>query len=68
MRKFTVTITGSDPFDLRGMCERFIDELWLAAHMTPEQMAGSALDHFKAAVASRLNALNVECVETEPDG
>lgn len=65
MRKFTVSITGGDPLDLRGMCERFIDELWFAAHMTPDQMAGSALDQFKAAITSRLNALHVECHDIE---
>ncbi len=64
MRRYFNTITGSDPWNLRELCERYLnDELWQTAHMTAEQAASAGLDHFKAAIASRLNALDVVRVD-----
>jgi hypothetical protein len=42
---------------------RDANEQWVAAHMTPEQDAGSVLDCFKPAVQQELEMLDVECRE-----
>ena len=59
MRRFNVTITGPDPLGLRDLCDRFVNEHWVADHMTPVQAAASVLEEFKRAVRGKLGALKV---------
>ena len=63
MRQFIVTTEGQDRLGLRGVCEQYINDQWIAAHMTMEQAAESALDSFKRAVQQELKMLDVECAE-----
>lgn len=39
MKSFTVASEGPDQFGLVTLCQRYIDEQWLADHATPEQAA-----------------------------
>ena len=63
MKIFTVTTEGQNRLGLRELCERYVNDQWLAAHMTPEQAAESVLDQFKRAVLAELELLDVRCVE-----
>ena len=45
---------------LRELCQRHVDDQWVAAHMTDEQAAESLLDQFKRAVRAELELLAVE--------
>lgn len=65
MRRFIVTTEGENRLGLRQLCQRFADERWMAAHMTPQQAAESVLDEFRKAVAAELAMLDVH-VEDEP--
>ena len=59
MRHFTVATEGQNKLGLREVCERYVNEQWLASHMTPDQAAESVLDQFKRAVAAELELLTV---------
>ena len=63
MRRFTVTSEGSDRLHLRQLCEEFINDLWLPAHLTPEQAAAFAAYYFRRAVLSELKMLEVTITE-----
>ena len=39
MKRFTVNTEGTDRFGLAKLAQAYIDEQWLADHMTPEQAA-----------------------------
>jgi hypothetical protein len=43
------------------MCERWCNEQWVAARVTPEQAAESLLDSFKRTVRQELELLEVRC-------
>jgi len=60
MRTFTVTTEGQNRLGLRELCQRYVDEQWVAAHMTDEQAAESLLDQFKRTVGAELELLTVE--------
>ena len=64
MRTFTVSTEGQNRLGLRELCQRYVDEQWVAAHMTDEQAAESLLDQFKRAVRAELELLTVEVVKT----
>jgi hypothetical protein len=63
MGRFVVTTEGQNLLRLRELCERFANDQWTAAHMTPEQAADALLDQFRRAVLQELELLQVECVE-----
>jgi predicted DNA-binding transcriptional regulator len=63
MRRFTVRTEGQNTLRPRELCQRYVDERWIAANLTPEQAAESILDEFKRAVRQELEMLEVECVE-----
>jgi hypothetical protein len=63
MRRFTVGTEGQNQLGLRELCQRYCDERWIAAHMTPEQAAGSLSDEFKRAVRQELEMLEAVCVD-----
>lgn len=45
------------------MCQRYVDERWVADHLKAEQAVESVLDEFKRAVQAELALLQVECRE-----
>jgi len=47
MRRFIAKTAGPNRLNLRELCERYPNDHWVAAHMMPEQAAGSVLDCFK---------------------
>jgi hypothetical protein len=63
MRAFTVTTEGENRLGLRELCQRYVDEQWVAPHMTDEQAAESLLDQFKRAVRAELELLAVKVVK-----
>ena len=63
MRRFIVTTEGQNRLGLRELCERYANEQWVAAHMTPEQAAASVLECFKLAVHQELELLELQCEE-----
>jgi hypothetical protein len=68
MRRFIVRTEGSNNRGLRELCQRYCDERWVAAQLTPEQAAESVLDEFKKAIRQELELLEVECVEGPATG
>ena len=60
MRTFTVTTDGENRLGLREVCQRYVDDQWVAAHMTDEQAVEALLDLFKRAVRAELDLLTVE--------
>jgi len=38
------TIQGNDPLDLKGVCQKHIDDLWVPKHLDGEQAVRFALD------------------------
>ena len=68
MRTFTVSTEGQNRLGLRELCQRYVDEQWVAAHMTDEQAAESLLDQFKRAVRAVLELLTVESNDVDPAG
>lgn len=65
MRTFTVTTEGQNRLGLREVCQRYVDELWLAVHTTPEHAAEAALDTFKRAVLAEIEQLDVVCKDAD---
>ena len=63
MRRFIAKTEGQKRLGLRDICQRYADELWTAAHMTPEQAAESVLDSFYRDVRQELELLEVDCVD-----
>lgn len=57
---FNVTSHGHNRLGLAEACQRDVDELWLADHMTAEQAAASALDQFRRTVLAEIEMLE-EC-------
>lgn len=66
MRTFTVTTEGENHLELRELCQRYVEEQWIAAHMTDEQAAESLLDQFKRAVRAELELLTVAPTVVDP--
>jgi len=64
MRTFTVSTEGQNRLGLRELCQQYVDEQWVADHMTDEQAAESLFDQFKRAVRAELELLTVEVVKT----
>lgn len=56
---FTVTTQGRNALDLRGLCEQYVNGLWLPTHLTPEQAAEYAADYFRRTVLAELKMLVV---------
>jgi len=65
MRTFTVSTEGENRLGLRQLCQRYVEDQWVAAHMTDEQAAESLLDQFKRAVRTELELLTVEATSVE---
>ncbi|MBW3599304.1 MAG: hypothetical protein KY475_18795 [Planctomycetes bacterium] len=61
--KFTVSTEGRNLLNLRELCEQHVNELWVPAHLTAEQSAEFALDHFKKTVLAELELLVVRAEE-----
>jgi hypothetical protein len=59
MRRFFASTEGPNRLGLRELLQRYADEQWVAAHMTPEQAAASVLDCFKRSVAGELEMLGL---------
>lgn len=57
--RFHVTTEAKDPLDLRGLCEKFCNELWVPEHVDPEEKARFALDCFRRTVQEGLRMLEV---------
>jgi hypothetical protein len=67
MRRFIAKTDGPNRLGLRKLCETWCnDQWWVAAHMTPEQVAESLLDCFKRAARQELELLEVECLDVFP--
>jgi len=65
MRTFTVTTEGENRLGLREVCQRYVDDQWVADHMTDEQAAESLLDQFRRAVRQEWEMLTVESTNVE---
>ena len=67
MRNFTVTTEGQNKLGLREVCERYVNEQWLADHMTPEQAEESVLEQFKRRSLRNWNCWKLNAgMETRP--
>jgi hypothetical protein len=42
---------------LRGLCERYVNVLWLPVHLSPEQAEDYAADNFRRTVLAELEML-----------
>ena len=54
---------GPDRFGLVTLCQRYVDEQWLADHATPEQAAEMLREQFRRAVLAEIELLEVKCAE-----
>jgi hypothetical protein len=61
--RFTVTTEGRNTLDLRGLCDSFVNNLWIPADMEPDQAANYALDYFRRTVLSELKMLAVNPID-----
>ena len=59
--QFKVETTGPDPLNLRRLCEDHVNALWVPDHLTPEQAAWFAFDHFRRTLLMELELLVVSC-------
>lgn len=59
VRAFVASTEGENRLGLCELCQDYIDEQWLAAHMTNEQAVESLLDQFKRAVKAELELLDI---------
>jgi hypothetical protein len=66
VKTFTFTTEGQNRLGLWEQRQRYIDEQWVAAHMTDEQAAESLLDQFKRAVSGELELLTVAVNAVDP--
>jgi hypothetical protein len=56
--------TEENRLGLRELCQRYVDEQFVAAHMTDQQAAELGLDQFKRAVRAESELLTVEAVKS----
>ncbi len=56
---YTIHSDGPDRTGLVAMAQRYIDELWVPTHLTPDQAHEFMLDQFKRAVVGELELLEV---------
>lgn len=63
MKRFIVTSAGPDRFGLVALCQRYVDDQWLAEHVTAEQAAAMMTEQFKRAILAELQLLDVRCEE-----
>jgi hypothetical protein len=61
MRQFVVTTDGKNRLGLRELCQRFVNELWVPAHLADEQAAAFALDQFRRTLLAELEMIDVSC-------
>lgn len=61
MKKFIVTSAGTDRFGLVAQCQRYVDDQWLAEHVTTEQAGAMMAEQFKRAILAELQLLDVRC-------
>jgi len=61
--RFTVTTEGRNELDLRGLCDRLVNGLWIPDHLTADQAAEYAADYFRRTVLGELELLNVTTTE-----
>lgn len=65
MKRFTVSSEGPDRFGFMALAQAYIDEQWLAAHMTPEQVADAMREQFRRAILAEIELLDDRCEETD---
>jgi hypothetical protein len=63
MKRFTVTSDGQDRLGLVSLAQAYIDDQWLAEHMTAEQAADAMRVQFRRAVLAELEMIEVRCEE-----
>jgi hypothetical protein len=61
MKQFTVTTARWNRF-----CEETLNDLCIPSHLTPDQAAEFAMDHFKRTLLSELELLEVSCIDHQP--
>jgi hypothetical protein len=64
MPRFTVTTEGRNDLDLRGLCERYVNGLWIPANLSPDQAAEFAFDYFRRSLLAELKMLVVSPVDS----
>lgn len=57
--RFIVTTQGRNALDLRSLCERFVNSLWIPTELEPEQAANYALDYFRRTALEEIEMLAV---------
>jgi hypothetical protein len=63
MKRFTVITEGNDRFGLAKLAEAYVDDQWLADHMTPEQATEAMMEQFRRALLQELELIEVRCEE-----
>ena len=66
MRQFVVTTDGKNRLGLRELCEGFVNQLWVPAHLADEQAAAFALDQFRRTLLAELEMIDVSCSDDRP--
>jgi hypothetical protein len=59
MKRNIVSTEGHARSKLRQFCEDFVNDLWIPAHLSPEQAAEFAMDYFKRTVLMEMKLLAV---------
>ena len=59
MKRFVVSTEGQNRSNLRQFCEDFVNDLWIPAHLSPEQAAQFAMDYFKRTVQMEMKLLTL---------
>ena len=60
MLAFQINTEGTNRLALKELCQRFVDEAWIPAHLSKEQAEEFVLDCFKRTVEGELELLEVE--------
>ena len=61
--RFTVATEGRNTLELRGVCEQYVNALWIPSHLAPDQAAEFAADYFRRTVLGELKLLALTPVE-----
>lgn len=67
LQRFVVTTEGKNRLGLRELCERFVNDLWVPAHLADEQAAAFAVDQFRRTLLAELEMIDVSCSDGRPE-
>jgi hypothetical protein len=64
--RFAATTTKPGPLAIHDLLESHAISLWVPDHLTDEQAAAFALDHFRRQVETELQMAQIRPLEVEP--